>query len=501
MLHFIDVIIIAVYLIGTIVIGIACRGRQQSANDYFTAGGRMRSTFQSLLVGLSIAATLFSGISFLAYPSIVYSYGAAVLLALVCFPLSWLLLKFWFLPHFFSTGVKYPYDIIENKLGPHIRTLAAAMYMLLRIGWMAALIYAPTIAILAAANLDDSWLWPIILVIGLSSTLYTTLGGIRGVIVTDAIQFVVIALGIVITVGFIVFRLPVPPAEMFQYLQSRGSLKMFDYSLDPTKMFTVWSIIIGYSTVTISMYIADQMSLQRYLAAGDMKSASRSFTSNIIGVIPVICLLAAVGLSLATWYHYMPDPNLPKAADKIFPYFIATQLPVGIAGLLLAAILAATVSSMTSGVNTLAATVTIDFRVRFGTELTPRQQLRFGKIASLIIGLFATLVAGVVKYLGTIFDITQILSGLFLGPLLVCVIFSVTTIPVNRKMLALGMIAGVFAAGIVAWSPWASLWVSPIGSATSFICALLGTWILGADRPKENTREEMTTGVRMGDGS
>ncbi len=147
----------------------------------------------------------------------------------------------------------------------------------------------------------------------------------------------------------------------------------------------------------------------------------------MIGVIPVICLLAAVGLSLAMWYHYMPDPNLPKMVDKIFPYFIATQLPVGIAGLLLAAILAATVSSMTSGINALAATVTVDFRMRLGTKLTARQQLRFGKITSLIIGLLATLAAGIVSRLGTIFDITQILLGLFLGPLLVCSIVSVIT--------------------------------------------------------------------------
>ncbi len=221
----------------------------------------MRSTFQSLLVGLSIAATLFSGISFLTYPSIVYSHGIAVLLVLVCFPLSWLLLKFWFLPRFLTTGIKYPYDVIENKLGSHLRTLAAAMYILLRIGWMAALIYAPTIAILAAANLDDSWFWPIVLIIGLSSTFYTTLGGIRSVIVTDAIQFVVIAFGIILTVGFILFKLPVSFAEMFQSLQSRGSLKMFDYSLDPTKTFTVWSIMIGYSVATMGMYMADQMSL------------------------------------------------------------------------------------------------------------------------------------------------------------------------------------------------------------------------------------------------
>src|SRR5690606_817257 len=97
---------------------------------------------------------------------------------------------------------------------PWARTVAAAMFVLLRVGWMAALIYAPTVAVLAAGNLDPRvWFWPLVLAIGISCTIYTTLGGIRGVIITDAIQFLVIAVGIGLTVGFVAVRLPVPLGE------------------------------------------------------------------------------------------------------------------------------------------------------------------------------------------------------------------------------------------------------------------------------------------------
>jgi SSS family solute:Na+ symporter len=489
MLDIIDVIIIVVYLVGTITIGIACRGRQKNTDDYFLAGGRMRSTFQSVLVGLSIAATLFSGISFLAYPSMAYSDGMVVLLSLVSFPIALLVLKFWFLPRLFRTGIKYPYDIIENSLGPNIRTLAAVMYMLLRIGWMAALIYAPTLALLAAANLSDNWFWPLVLIIGLSSTFYTTLGGIRGVIVTDAIQFVVIALGITLTIGFILVRLPVSLGEAYQYLQSKDLLRLFEFSLDPKKTFTLWSCLIGFTVATLSMYMADQMSLQRYLAAGQGKSADRAFTFNITGAILVIIMLVAVGLALAAWYHFVPESALPNEQDKIFPYFIATRLPVGIAGLLLAAILAATVSSMTSGINTLAATLTIDFRMRLGNRMTAEQQLRFGKIASLTIGLCATVIAGLVDRLGTIFDITQTLLGLFLGPLLTCIIVAIQRRSVNRIMLAVGMVAGVFAAGSIVWLKWSSLWIAPTAFGVSIIITLLGTLLFGANPPREKMYE------------
>jgi len=483
MLHYVDFIIIALYLAGTITVGIVFRGRQQNAGDYFTAGRGMKSVFQSLMVGLSIAAALFSGVSFLSYPSVVYSHGIMIILALITFPICWLVLRFWFLPRFLRADVKYPYDIIEQKLGPNIRTLAAGTYMLLRIGWMATLIYAPTIAILAAANLSDNWFWPVVLTIGLTCTSYTTFGGIRGLIITDAIQFVVIVLGILITCCFILYRLPVSFSEMFADLRSSGALTLFDFSPAPTKMLTFWSIIIGVTAANVCTYTADQMSLQRYLAAGSRRSADRSFAFNTIGAMVVVTLLVLVGIAVRSWYHYVPDPALPQMADKVFPYFIASQLPGGIAGLVLAALLAATVTSMNGGINALAATATIDFRMRLGKKLTPHGELRFGRIVSMIIGLAATLAAGLVGFFGTIFDISLTVLGLFLGPLFLCIFFSVTDIPVNRKSLAVGMITGVFAGGMAVRLSWSSLWVTPVTLLTGFALTLIGTFIFGPDKP------------------
>ena len=228
----VDILLIAAYLILTLSIGIAYRGKHQDAEDYFMAGGRMRSPFQSLLVGFSIAATLFSGISFLMYPATAYCKGARLLLMLVSFPVGWILLRYWFLSHFLSLDVKHPYDVIERKFGPQIRTLTAVLYAGLRIGWMSILIHVPTVAVLAAAGLDDRWRWPIILTIGIGGTLYTTLGGIRGVIITDAMQFAIIAMGVTITICFIIARLPTSLGETVEVLRSK-QLFHIDLNLDP----------------------------------------------------------------------------------------------------------------------------------------------------------------------------------------------------------------------------------------------------------------------------
>ena len=480
-MNLIDIIIIVVYLGGTVAVGILCRGRQQNAEDYFTAGGRMSSVFQSTLVGLSIAATLFSGVSFLMIPSIVYSHGIIFLLCLPGFPISLLLLKFWFLPRYMTGNSQHPYDIIEERLGPGIRTLSAALFIMVRVCWMGALIYAPTLAIMAAMRLSDSWFWPIIFAIGFTSTIYTTLGGIRGVIVTDAIQFVVIAVGIALTIGIALIKLPVSVPEMVDHLHNTGHFEVLNFSLDPTETFTVWSILIGVYIGYFAMYMADQMSLQRYLVAGSVKAASRSFLINVIGVICVLTLLAGVGLALAVWYHFAPDDNLPAEGDKIFPYFVSTQLPTGIAGVLLAAILAATMSSMTSGINTLSATVTFDFQDRFGRKMEPKQQLRFGRVVSLLVGLLSTTVAGLVEHLGTIFDIAQAIQGVFLGPVLTCIIIAVSRIRVNRKSVVVGVVVGLLAGCYVTFSPLANVWTSAATVAVSSAIVLSGTCIFGAD--------------------
>lgn len=271
-----DWIVIALYLAGTVALGLWYGGRQNDTEDYFTGGGKMAGPFQSVLVGLSIAATLFSGISFLAYPSIVFQHGLAVAVGLISFPLCWIAMRFFLIRRYLSVASVEPYRIIEERFGVGVRSTAAGMFLLLRVGWMSALIYAPTIAILGAADLPDQWFWVIAITIGVSSTVYTTLGGIRGVIVTDALQFVVIFGALLLVVAVICFRLPVPIAEAMGQLGEAGRLEVFNWSADFSQPFTVWSVIIGLTVANLAAYLADQMSLQRYLSCGDTDAANRS---------------------------------------------------------------------------------------------------------------------------------------------------------------------------------------------------------------------------------
>ncbi|HXK59202.1 MAG TPA: hypothetical protein PLP42_04840 [Acidobacteriota bacterium] len=496
MLSFWDVLIIVIYLFSSVLVGVLSRGRQRDSQDYFTARGGLAGVVGSILVGLSIASALFSGISFLAYPSVVYGHGPALLLGLFSYLAAWLVLRFWFLPRYLAGPVKHPYQVIETRFGSHARLEASVLFVLLRLGWLATLIFAPALAVMAAGRLEPGWFWPVVLVIGLGSTAYATVGGIRGVIYTDALQFLVITAGLALTVGHVLTHLPTSLATAWSGLAQSGHLDLFDFSFDPSLTFTFWAIAIGFSLSNIATYGGDQMIMQRYLAAGNIRSASRSFTVNALGSSVIILLLSLVGLCLAAWYQAQPDPLLPAKADQVFPYFIATQLPTGVVGLLLAALLAATMSSMAGGINALAGSFTFDFRSSRRDNDDPRRQLRFGRLTSLVLGLAATGIAGVVGSLGSIFEIIQTLLGVFLGPLFACVLLALTTWNISRQGVLIAMPAGVLVGVLLVFSPVSSLWISPATFLTSLGAALGGTMIervfgpTPLERPVERSSNE-----------
>lgn len=483
----VGILVVASYLLATIAIGVAFRGRQESAEDYFTADGKLASRFGSVLVGFSVAATLFSGISFLSYPSLSYGGALTAVASLACFPIAYVVLRYWFLPHYLSAGYTHPYEIFERAFGVSVRYVASVLFILLRIGWMAALIYAPVIALLTMLGLDKGqWFWPLILIVGASSTFYTVLGGIRGVVATDALQFVVLFGAVIAVSGYVLVNLPVPFAEAISLAKADGmDLTFADWSLDLTAE-TTWTFLIGATLVNLSSWIADQMSLQRYLATRNLRDTSRAFLLNVIGSATVLASLLATGLLLALWYAVRPADDVPEAADEVLPFFIVNELPGVVAGLITAALLAATMSSMTSGINSLAGTITLDFRVKVGRPMTQRQQLRFGRVTSLVTGILATAVAGVVEQLGTIFEISQTILGVFAAPLLGGMVLAIRRSRISALAMSTAMVlSSVVGAGLV-FTPLYVLWVSPAVFVLTITLAYVFNQVLPVPRPYDD---------------
>jgi solute:Na+ symporter, SSS family len=241
---------------------------------------------------------------------------------------------------------------------------------------------------------------------------------------------------------------------------------------------TVWAMLVGNTMQNMSSFTADQMSLQRYLASGSARSATAAFGMSMLATTVVLLLLSCVGLTLGAWYNYHPDTLLPTDAEKVFPYFVATQLPVGFLGVVIAAILAATMSSITSGINALSGSLMNDFSPLSG-RIEARRLLNYARLVSAGIGVLATIVAGYVEMMGSLFDIVNIFYGIFLGPLLGCMICTVSKMRVKSPAMIVGMFVGCLAGLCVAYSPISSLWVSAFSSVVTVFVAWFGSRLLG----------------------
>lgn len=493
-MHWIDLTIMAAFLIGCMVFGFLARGKSHHAEDYFTGGGKMTGFLNTTILGLSIAGTFFSGISFIIYPSVVYAHSIILPVwgLVVCMPVAFVVLRFWFLPRYLAGKWKFPYEILEDRFGPASRTVASALYILMRIGWMGAMIYAPTLAIITMCGLDPKWFWPLVLINGLANTFFTVFVGIRGVVIIEAIHMLVIAGGILATILSALYQLPVPLGTAISTLHDTGHFNIFDFSFDPRNNFTFFTIIIGVTTGNFVNYISDQMSLQRYLASGDGQSASRSFVVNIIGVTIVVSLLTLVGLTLFVFYHFSNEPGLDKLlADQVFPHFVSTHLPIGVAGLLLAALLSA--NSLPAAINTLSSILTVDFHSRLIRKLEGPSLAFWAKVYSCLLGVAATLLAGFMPSLGrsdgrtNLFELSNLLGGMFSGPLLSVVVLATFGIRSSGAAIIPAILLGWVAGTSIHFSGIAPLWIGPGSALTTLILGFaLSRFIKPAAKSEEN---------------
>ncbi len=463
-MQFLDFAVIFIYLSGVVWAGLSSRGKKGNSDEYFTAKGGFVGKLGVIMVGLSMAATLFSGISFVVYTSTAFSRGAQIGIAVLGLPLAWAVLRYWFLPRYLAGSGSHPYDIIETRLGTEARLCVSAMFILLRIGWMAVMLVAPTLVLMGAAGLGPGWFWPIVTITGVTATAYTAIGGIRSVIVTDAIQFLVMGFGTLFIIGFILAKVGLPVDEIVGQLQQAGHLNLWDFSVNLHESFTFWGVMFGISIANLGSYIGDLMMLQRYLAAESPQAAARAFAINMWGVILVILALVTTGLLLWVWYHNHPDPNLPAKPDLVLAYFIAQELPAGVSGLLIASILAATMSSMTSGIIALSGTLTNDWVKRFGRPRSAAEMIRFGRVSSVLIGVAAIFTAGAASQLGTLFQISQAIVGAFLGPMLGCMVIVAGNWTLRPRFVLAGMALGTLTGWCIAFSSVSVVWVAT-GSA------------------------------------
>ena len=433
-------VVISLYLLLLIGMGIYFARRDLDTHDYFKAGGRI----PWWAAGLSIFGTQLSAITFMAIPAKTYAtnwtYFWLNMTILIVAPL----IIWGFLPFFRRLQVTTAYEYLEKRFNVTTRLIGATMFMLLQLGRIGIVLFLPSMALSMVTGIAVT---NAILVMGLLSIFYTVSGGIEAVIWTDVIQVFILLGGALGCLLLIPFNLEGGWSQLWHSAAEAGKLQIFDGRLDLT-VSSFWVMLIGGVGASLISYGSDQTVIQRYMTTKDEGGAARSIWTNALLAIPATVLFFAMGTALFVFYKDQPvllNPTIDNA-DAIFPFFIVTQLPDGIAGLLIAGIFAAAMSSLDSSMNAVATVLTHDFFRRFKPAVSDRQQLIFARIMTALIGLLGLTFALVLATwdIQSLWDQLNIFIGLFAGGLGGIFMLGIFTRKTNGTGAIIGLLSSAF---------------------------------------------------------
>lgn len=413
-IHWIDTAIVFVSVIATIGVGLYFARRQKSSEHYFSAS----KNIPAWAIGISIFATLISSVTFLAYPAAAYKSNWILLVQGLMVPVILVSLIWIIIPLFRKTIKLSTYEYFERRFGLFARIYSSLAFILTHFSKMGTVLY---LVCLVLHTLSGIPIMTLVLFIGVCIMILTLIGGIEAVIWMDVIQGFMIVGGGLFCLGILLFRPEGGPVNVIEqaFLMKKIDVGPYDFNL--TKL-TFWVMVINGAFYALQKYGTDQTIVQRYLVAKSDKDAKKAAFIGIFTSVPVWTLFMLIGSLLFVFYNN-GTAVLPEGmkADGVFPYFISTQLPVGVVGLVLSAIVAAAFSSLSSDMNCLSAIGVADYYQRFKPDCTDKQRLNMGRWLVLVSGIAMVFVASLYVIwqgegvLGVVFELYAIFSAGIVG--------------------------------------------------------------------------------------
>ena len=375
------------YLMGMLGIGFFFMKREKGTEDFFKGGGRV----PWWAVGVSIFATMLSSISFMAIPGMTYAGTWAIFLIAISITLSQPIVIRYYLPFYRRLNVTSAYEYLEMRFNLASRMLASTVFILFMIVRIGIVSYLPALALEAITGIDITIC---IFGIGIVTIVYCAMGGVEAVIWGDFVQGIVLISGAVIAFLYIASGVDGGVGGIVHLGVEHSKFQIINtaFALDKP---TVWSLLIGGLLANLFTYTSDQSVIQRYITTKDEKAATKSIWFNAIACIPVSVLFYFIGTGLYAYYHTHPellDVSMNKS-DQIFPFFIMQRLPVGLSGLLIAAVFSATMSTLSSNINSAATAITTDFYQRFNPRANDRKAMRMARVSTVAVGVLGIAIA------------------------------------------------------------------------------------------------------------
>ena len=463
-----DLALVAVYLTATTVIGLRfSKSSRRSLRSYFLADRNV----PWWAITLSIVAAETSVLTIISVPGLAYSGDFGFLQIALGYLLGRIIICILFLPRYMRADLLTAYQFIASRFGPRLQSCTALLFLLLRAGAEGVRVFAVAIVVGAALGTPDA---VSIAILSALTLLYTFQGGMAAVIWTDVVQMALYGIGSIIALGTICSRIPGGWPALVASASAAHKLTFLHFSWSVSQSYTFQAGLIGGCFLTLASHGTDQLMVQRMLAARNLRDSQMALLSSGVIVFLQFTLFLLIGAGLFVYY----DGHAPIASpDRIFPNFIVHEMPVGISGLMIAAILAAAMSNLSASLNSLAATSMIDLYLPRHPGLEEQQRIRLSRFMtvgwSVVLFVLALLSrrGGHVVEIGL--SIASVLSGAMLGVFLLGTLSRRAT--ENGAMV--GMLAGV-AINLLLWLPPHDLTCSLAGHSFVFPKIAWTWWVL-----------------------
>ncbi len=476
-----DLLIIAAYLAGITLFGLRFRKRQRTMRDYFLADRNI----PWWAIALSIVAAETSTLTIISIPGLAYDSNLTFLQVVMGYVVGRIIISFVLLPHYFRGDLYTAYQLIERRFGPRLRTLTAGLFLLTRAAAEGVRVYAVSIVVAIALGTGEI---ASIAIITFLTLIYTFEGGLAAVIWTDVVQTFIYVGGTLVGLVTILHLVPGGWASAHAMVAHLDKFRVFDLPVDArwpylnlAKPYTLWAGIIGGAIFTTASHGTDQLIVQRLLAARNQRQSALALLSSGVAVFLQFTLFLVVGVMLFAYYQ-VPSAAFGRA-DRIYPTFIVSRMPHGIAGLLIAAILAAAMSNLSAALNSLSSSSMMDFYFRFRPEMDERKRLRMARLATVAwaLVLFGLAVIALNR-VGRVVEVGLQIASVAYGALLGVFLLGVLTRRANQNGAIAGMLCG-FGVELYLWLgtqvPW-TWWVA-IGTPVTFIVGYASSVFMNAD--------------------
>jgi SSS family solute:Na+ symporter len=485
-MHSLDLTMIAVYLIAITWFGARFRKGQRNLKDYFL-GGRSAPWWA---ISLSIVSAETSTLTVIGTPPLAFSGNFQFLQLVLGYFLARLVISALFLPQYFRGEMYTAYELMRRRFGERIRRLTAGTFLILRALAEGVRVFAVSIVI--ATILSTGGIASILVIVALT-LFYTFEGGMTAVIWTDVVQMVLYVAGAILSLLAILHQIPGGWSHAYQVASAAHKFQMFDFRFSWTleffsRNYSFWAGLIGGCFLTTASHGTEQLLVQRLLAAKTEGQSRAALFSSWVVIFFQFALFLLIGALLFVYYsdRHLPAPSPP---ESIYPNFIWNNLPPGVAGLVMAAILAAGMSNLSAALNALASTTVVDFYKPFALRLnSTRREAHFlgvARWATVAWAVVLILVGLLARHWGSVLEAGLTIASILYGSLLGVFLLGLLTKFVHQNAAMAGMIAGLALMLFVKqWTHIAFTWYVLIGTSATFFTGCLVSLLI-AESPND----------------